>query len=578
MDHLHAGDGPMRSSNASLELTRSAGAFGALRSALFWAFVVSGFLNLLYFAPSLFMMQIYDRVLPTGGLATLAALSTAALAAVVMIGVLDWVRGRMMQHAAREYEARLTGLAAAAQLHEATGHPADQPPPLRALEAVRGAVSGQHFLPLMDAPWTPLFICAAALIHPLIAALILAGVALALVPAFFQGRGQATESGSLMLGAQEHEWTRHDVVRALGMGQGLAARYERARLITRSTHAETGGLFASLSRAMRIGLQMAVLATGAVLAIEKQISPGALIAVSIMSSRALGPVEQLAHAWRPAMAGLKAMRTLKVTLGRNASRTPRTQLPNPSGRLDFEAVAIAATAGERPLLHQVTFSVAPGQAIGVIGGSGTGKSSLARAAAGVLTATEGVIRIDGTDITSWDDAWLGRHTGYLPQDIALFSGTIADNISRFEEVDPRTRTQLVVEAAQAAGVHDLISRLPQGYDTVLGMGGRGLSHGQAQRVALARALYRMPALLILDEPNAHLDDQGEAALIRAIEAAKARGAAVIVIAHRMSVMRVADRLLAIRDGRIVDVPREALAPRRVVFGGNRTGSQSAGSQ
>lgn len=552
------------------------GVFRALRASVFWAFVISGFLNLLYFAPSLFMMQVYDRVLPTGGLATLAALSIAAGSAVVMIGLLDWVRGRLMTSGSRAIDARLTNLVASVQLDASwrQGMP-NQMPPVRALEVVRSTLAAQHLNPVMDAIWTPLFIFAAALIHPLIALIIIVGALFALIPAILQKRASGADQTAVLLNIQEHEWSHQGVIRSLGMNEAMVARYERSKFAPRpgGSLSEGGGsLLSSLSRSLRVGLQMAVLATGAILAIEKQISPGALIAASIMSSRALGPIEQLAHSWRPAMAGVQAMRILGSAVRHAGARETLTRLPQPTGRLDFEAVAIAANAGDRPLFHQASFSVAPGEVVGIVGGSGTGKSSLARAAAGVLPIPEGVIRIDGLDIRSWDENWLGRHVGYLPQDIGLFSGTIAANISRFEELEGDVCTALVVAAAKAAGVHDMIARMPRGYDTMLGVNGRGLSHGQAQRIALARALYREPPLLILDEPNAHLDDEGEAALVSALEAARARGAVSIVIAHRMGIMRAANRLLTIRDGRVLEMPKESLMGRRFIVGGNKSGA------
>jgi len=522
------------------------------------------------------MMQVYDRVLPTGGLATLLALSIAAGAAVVMIGLLDWVRGRLMLSGSRAFDARLTNIAASVQL-DATwrqGLP-NQIPPLRALELVRSTIAAQHLNPVMDAIWTPLFIFAAALIHPLIAVIIIIGALLALIPAIFQKRASGADQIAVLLNIQEQEWSHQGAIRSLGMSEAMVARYERSKFTQRPGGVPSqggGSLLASLSRALRVWLQMAVLATGAILAIEKQISPGALIAASILSSRALGPIEQLAHTWRPAMAGLQALRTLRSAVRHAAARETLTRLPAPTGRLDFEAVAIAANAGDRPLFHQASFTVAPGEIVGIVGGSGTGKSSLARAAAGVLPIPEGVIRVDGVDIRSWDGTWLGRHVGYLPQDVGLFAGSIADNISRFEEMDSDARTALVVAAAKAAGVHDVIIRMSRGYDTMLGVNGRGLSHGQAQRIALARALYREPPLLILDEPNAHLDDEGEAALVNTLEGARARGAVCIIIAHRMGIMRAANRLLTIRDGRVLEIPKESLLGRRIIVGGSKSGA------
>jgi ATP-binding cassette subfamily C protein len=500
-------------------------------------------------------------------------LSAVALAAVAMIGLLDWLRGRVMRHAARLFDARMTGIAASVQLDGNCAHhgPAALPP-VRALEIARNGIAAQHVIPAMDVPWTPLFVAALALIHPLIAMIVIVGLLVVLIPNFFQKAAPAPGASDVSLSIQEHEWTNADVVRSLGMDRAMVARYERHKFLAGKRRELTGGegsALASVSRALRIALQITVLAVGAVLAVEKQISPGALIAASILSSRALAPVEQLAQSWRPVTAALRALKSLKLAALHLEQREQPTRLPHVKGHLEFEGVAVVAPGQTRPLFQQARFLLAPGEIVGVVGNSGAGKSSLARAAIGALSAVEGVVRIDGIDIRRWDPEWLGRHVGYVPQEVGLFSGTIADNISRFEEMDPDERSRLVVEAATAAGASNLISRLPDGYDTVLSLNGRGLSHGQSQRIALARALYRSPALLVLDEPNSHLDDEGEAALISALQAARARGAACLIVAHRMGVMRIADRILAVRDGRIDGVPKEHLFARRVVLSGQK---------
>ncbi len=548
-------------------------AFKALWASLVWAFLISGGLNLLYFAPSLFMMQVYDRVLPTGGLVTLAALSAVAFTAVIMIGLLDWLRGRVMRHTAKLFDVRMTGIAAAVQLDgEWARRGADAVPPVRALDASRNVIAAQQINPVMDVPWTPLFVAALALIHPLIALMVIVGLLVVLIPAFFQKPSPGPNAADVNLSIQEHEWTNAELVRALGMGRAMATRYERHKILAGQRREAKGGdgfALASVSRALRIAVQMAVLAVGAVLAVEKQISPGALIAASILSSRALAPVEQLAQSWRPVTAALRALKSLRIAAHHLEQREQPTRLPLVKGHLEFENVAVAASGQVKPLFQRARFLVAPGEIVGIVGNSGAGKSSLARAAIGALAAMEGVVRIDGIDVGRWDPEWLGRHVGYVPQEVGLFSGTIAENISRFEEVDPDERSRWVVEATAAAGASNLISRLPAGYDTRLSLSGRGLSHGQMQRIALARALYRNPSLLVLDEPNSHLDDEGEAALIAALEAARARGAACLIVAHRMGVMRIADRILAVRDGRVDVVAKEHMFARRIVLSGQK---------
>ena len=328
----------------------------------------------------------------------------------------------------------------------------------------------------------------------------------------------------------------------------------------------TGGGYSGMIKFLRLTLQSLSLGLGGYLAVEGQISAGAIIAASVLLSRAVQPIEQLVGAW----AGIVQARTSWTTMLELFNRTggqdqPRTALPAPRGLLQLEGVSVRAPGGDRALLRNVTFTLPAGKALGVVGPSGAGKTTLARLIAGAATPDAGTVRLDGADYAAWDSEKLAAHVGYLPQDSILFAGSVKDNISRFglaagatqEEVDARA-----VAAAQAAGVHELILRLPQGYDTMLGPAGRGLSAGQAQRVALARALYGDPALVVLDEPNSHLDMEGEAALMRAIRSVTERGATVVIIAHRTGVLTGADLLMVLRDGAVDGFgPRDEIAAR-----------------
>jgi ATP-binding cassette subfamily C protein len=335
----------------------------------------------------------------------------------------------------------------------------------------------------------------------------------------------------------------------------------------------TGGGYAAATRFTRMFLQSAALGLGAWLAVEKQISAGAIIAASVLLSRALQPVEQVVGAWTVVGQARGALNNLIKLFPNKGMEVSGTRLPTPTGALALEQVAVRAP-GEGPiLLRGVSLRLSPGEVLGIIGPSGAGKTTLARLAAGAITPDAGTVRLDGANMTDWDGDRLGRHIGYVPQDSALIAGSIKDNISRFavwaSEGEADTKDQAgngiaaidaaVVAAAQAAGVHELILRLPSGYDTVLGAGGRGLSAGQAQRVALARALYGDPSLLVLDEPNSALDADGELALNQAILAAKSRGAAVMIVAHRTGILNIADRLLVLREGQV-----ERIGPRAEV--------------
>jgi ATP-binding cassette subfamily C protein len=337
----------------------------------------------------------------------------------------------------------------------------------------------------------------------------------------------------------------------------------------------TGGGYAAGTKFLRLFLQSAALGLGAWLAVERQISAGAIIAASILMSRALQPVEQVVGSWGTVVQARGALKTLAELFASAGPETPRTQLPDPKGALRFDKVAQRAPGSDALVLKGVSFAVEVGEVVGVVGPSGAGKSTLARLAVGALTPDAGVVRLDGANLADWDPDRLGRHIGYLPQDNALIAGTVRDNISRFaiwRGEDPVAIDAAAVAAAQVAGVHDMILKLPNGYDTVLAHGGRGLSAGQGQRVALARALYGDPALLVLDEPNSCLDAEGELALANALASAKARGASIIIIAHRTGVLSSADKLLVLRDGFV-----ERFGPRAEVLAAMTGGGRPAQS-
>lgn len=538
-----------------------AAAFKACRPHFVGIAIFSGLLNLLFLTPSIYMLQVYDRVVPTGGLMTLAFITLAVAFALMTLAALDALRARLLVRASLRLDRQLAGpLLEKLMARSAPGAPVLG---MREFDVLRQAISGQAALGFLDAPWTPIYVIIAFMLHPALGALTVFGGAILVVTAVFNERmtkarsQEANKATSAAYASQEAAAQNADIVRALGMRGALRERQLADRRLGLNLAGEaqfTGGGFAAFTKFMRLFLQSAALGLGAWLAVERQISSGAIIAASILMSRALQPVEQVVGSWGTVVQARGALKTLAELFAAGDPETPRTQLPDPKGALRFDKVVQRAPGAETLLLRGVSFALEPGEVLGVVGPSGAGKTTLARLAVGAIVPDSGVVRLDGANLADWDPDRLGGHIGYLPQDSALIAGSVRDNISRFaiwRGEDPAAIDAAVVAAAKAGGVHEMILKLPQGYDTLLSHGGRGLSAGQAQRVALARALYGDPALLVLDEPNSCLDAEGEMALATAIAAAKSRGASILIIAHRTGVLATADKLMVLREG-VVD--------------------------
>ena len=514
-------------------------------------------LNLLFLAPALYMLQVYDRVVATGGKTTLLFITLALVIALLTLSALDAVRSRLMVRASIRLETRIAPLV----LHRMmTVGGAANGQAMRDLDTVRQTIASPIAAAMFDAPFAPIFIIVGFLLHFWIGMLAVGSVALLLVVAWRnQLATRKSVEGATQLLAQSHASqqaaaVQAQTVRALGMSGSMVTRQIALRSSGLSKLVESqfdGSRYAAASRFLRMFVQSAALGLGALLAIAGYISAGAIIAASILLGRALQPVEALIGGWSQLGAAKVSLQRLADVLAQpdDADRI-RTALPKPEGHLRIENVGVRRPDG-MAILAGISFAAAPGQIVGVIGPSGSGKSTLAKVIAGAIVPDLGNVRIDGAQRSDWDQDELGHHFGYLPQEPSLFEGSIKDNISRFarwsdqsEDIDGRA-----VAAARLAGVHDLVLQLPQGYDTILGPMGAGLSAGQSQRIALARAFYGDPAVLVLDEPNAFLDAEGEAALMAAMMSARKRGATILIIAHRRSVLETADQLLVLEAGR-----------------------------
>lgn len=546
-------------------------AFKECRRHIMSAAFFSALVNLLYLAPSLYMLQVYDRVVPTQGVLTLVYLTFIIAFALAVLAALEAVRSRLMVLAGMRLDRILSGDILGRLM--AQSRPMNTAQAMREFDGLRAAISGPAALAFMDAPWTPIYVIVAFMIHPalgimtIVAGILLFGLALLNERATKPALMKAQQANAAAYASQEGAAQNGEVVRSLGMRRSVIARHLEERGIGQSLQAEAqfkGGQFGAYTKFFRLFLQSAALGLGAYLAIKGEISAGSIIAASILLSRALQPVEQLVGGWTQVIQARGALNTLSELFDKTKPLdVDRTQLPTPMGAVELDRVVVRAQGREELVLKAVSLKISPGESLGIVGSSGAGKTTLARVIAGALAPDQGIVRMDGANYTDWDADALAEHVGYLPQDPSLMSGTVKDNISRFaawrgmpiEKID-----QLAVDAATKAGVHDLILKLPKGYDTPLAPGGRGLSAGQAQRVALARALFGDPTLLILDEPNSALDAEGEASLLRSIQGAKARGATVLIVAHRTGILAGVDRLLVMRDGAI-----ERLGPREEVL-------------
>lgn len=546
-------------------------ALDACRRHIGFVILFSACLNLLYLAPSIYMLQVYDRVLASGGLLTLVYLSLVLLASLAVLAFLDGTRVRLLLAMSRRLDRVLAPHVLLAALQREGRSAAGQANILREFDALRSAMSGPPAVAAVDAPWAPIYIAVCFLIHPWIGALaLLGGITLATIAVInhrvmHHAMKQSEEATGAMYGLQIADANQGDAARALGMQGRLVERQLKARVSLNdsiNTSGSANAFYSSLTKFTRLVLQSAALGLGAFLALQQEISAGGIIAASILCSRAFAPLELIVGAWRQFEQGRQAYGIITSVLRTQETQRDYTSLPDPRGVLSVDGVTVRAPTGDRFLLMNASFRAEPGDIIGVLGPSGAGKTTLIRAIAGAALPDSGAVRLDGAKTTDWEPDRLGRHIGYLPQEVALFGGTIGQNISRFDSAAGAEVDAEIVKAAKAAGAHEMILSLPHGYDTTIGPNGRGLSAGQAQRVALARALYGDPVLLVLDEPNAHLDTEGETALLHSLREASQRGVCSLVVAHRTGFLSQANKLMVVVDGRIDAFgPRDAIMAR-----------------
>jgi PrtD family type I secretion system ABC transporter len=530
------------------------------------AAIASLLLNLALLAPALYMLQVFDRVFASGSIETLVMLAIPVGALLALAWCMDEARSRARAAAGRRLESCLAPEALAVQLDQRAAGAADRGSgdALRDVAQLRRLLAGPGVVALFDAPWVPLYLLTIAAMHPLLGGIALLGAialfGLGMFTEYATRRHaeRAIETGRATQGHAEALLRNAEVVVAMGM-TGAAIRQWEARCDqqhrTQESLATASARLGATARVARQLLQVVALGFGAWLVVGRQASPGIMIAATILLGRALQPVELLIGGWKSMIEARGAWSRLERRQPR--PRPTRLALPAPKGRLEVERLGFAFSADRAPLLRNLCFTVLPGESLGIVGPSAAGKTTLLRLLLGVRSPQTGVVRLDGSDIARWDREQLGRAIGYLPQTVELFSGSVAANIARLQKPDP----EAVIRAAQLAHAHELIQRLPDGYDTDIGEGGCLLSGGQRQRIALARALYGEPRLLVLDEPNANLDEEGDDALAGALTALKARGITVVVVSHRRRLISQLDRIAILREGKL-----EAFGPSSLVLG------------
>ena len=523
-------------------------------------------INLLMLVPALYMLQIYDRVLSSRNETTLLMLTLIVVGLYVLDTALELVRSKTMIRASAALDLRLGERVFDASFRRymdtRTGNPGQA---LGDLTNIRQFLTGKGLFAFFDAPWTPVFIVVIALLNPWLGVFALVSASLLFALAWLNERATGpvlAEATRVAQSAQNYatgQLRNAEAIHAMGMLPSLRRRWQERQnrfLALQAEASDRAAGISGLTRFARITMQSAILGLGALLVLDHQLSAGGMIAASILLGRALAPVDLAISTWRSLVSARGAYARLDELLEERPAPEARTALPRPQGHVTVQNLVLGAPGSRNPILKGISFGATPGMLVAVVGASASGKSSLARALVGVWSPLAGVVRLDSADVGMWDKNELGPWIGYLPQDIELFEGTIAENIARFGPPD----AERIVKAARKAGVHDMVLHLPEGYDTPIGEGGMALSGGQRQRIALARALYGDPALLVLDEPNANLDEAGDKALLEALRSLKAEGRTIFVMTHRLNIVGEADAVLVLANGAI-----QAYGPREQVM-------------
>jgi PrtD family type I secretion system ABC transporter len=544
-------------------------ALRACRSAFLGVGIMSCMINLLYLTGSIFMLEVYDRVLPSRSVPTLVGLAILAGGLYIAQGVLDLIRGRILIRIGTALDEALNArvFETVVRLPLMVGGRNEGLQPLRDLDNIRSFLSSMGPGAFFDLPWLPFYLAICFAFHVMIGLTALVGAIILVtltVVTEFMSRAPAREAMGLAARRNDIAATSRrnaEVLVAMGMSGRLTKRWSESNekyLAGNQRASDVSGGLGAIAKVMRMTLQSAVLAVGAYLVIHQEATAGIIIAGSILSARALAPVDLAIAHWKGFVAARQSWHRLNRLLESLPARATPTLLQDPSKLLSVEGVAIVPPGDQKVIVQDVTFALEAGSGLGVIGPSGSGKSSLVRALVGVWQPLRGKVRLDGAALDQWSSDVLGRHIGYLPQDVELFAGSVAQNICRF---DTDAGSDAIIAAAKEAGVHGMIIKMRDGYDTQIGDQGTALSAGQAQRVALARALYGDPFLIVLDEPNSNLDTEGDEALTRAVRAARERGAIVVVVAHRPIGIEAVDQLLVLKDGRM-----QAFGPKEQVLG------------
>jgi ATP-binding cassette subfamily C exporter for protease/lipase len=541
--------------------------------------VFSAIINLLMLAPSLYMLQVYDRVLQSQNGITLLMLTLLMLGAYALMSALEFIRSFVLIRIGAKLDMQMNKriyTAAFEQNLKRGGGNAGQA--LQDLTQIRQFLTGNGLFAFFDAPWFPVYLAVIYMFDVYLGLFATAAVIVMVILAYLNevvSKKPLAEANAMAIASSNlatNNLRNAEVIEAMGMLPNLMSRWFKLHgrfLQLQGEASEKSGVVTAVSKFVRVSVQSLVLGFGALLVIEGKMTPGMMIAGSILLGKATGPIDQLIGVWKQWSGVKSSYQRLNELLTNNPPRFAGMDLPKPKGAVSVEAVTAAPPGSPVAVLKGLSFALVPGDVLGIIGPSGSGKSTLARLLVGVWPAAVGKVRLDGADIFQWNKDQLGPHIGYLPQDIELFGGTVADNIARFGDVD----SEKVITAAKRAGVHEMILHFPQGYDTRLGDGGAGLSGGQKQRIGLARAMYDDPSVLVLDEPNSNLDDIGEQALVVAINDLRQHGKTIVMITHRTSVLGVTTKLLLLRDG-----VAQAFGPRDDVLNALNQANQQAQQQ